>query len=139
MDGHKGGYMAEAGGAKVYVFCYMFGYIIALTDPNLTVLAYMTSINDTDLPDLTDRPDVVAAEMLIDGSLDTLAMNGSRLVPNTVDGTICPIVTERPYFIYRGSAAHDAVQARAQPGAHAQRRGRVGERVQDPCARRNPR
>lgn len=106
LNGYKGRYMAKADGIKVYVLCYMFGYVITLTDPDLTIISCMTTISNADLPELTDKPDIVVAEMLMDGSLvyiDTLAMGGSRIMPNTIDKTVCPIITEKPSFILRRS------------------------------------
>jgi len=104
MDGLKGRFMAKADGIKVLVFCYGFGFVITLTDPDLTTISTMTTINSSPLNELTNRPDVVVAEMLIDGSLvyiDTLAMDGHRLVDGEIDRTVCPVRTEKPQFIYR--------------------------------------
>ncbi len=106
LDGYRGRYMAKADGVKVYVFCYEFGYVMTLTDPDLTVVSCMTSIADLDLPELTNKPDVVVGEMLIDGSvvyIDTLAMNGSRISSGDEYGMVCPVLTQKPPFIYRRS------------------------------------
>lgn len=75
LDGYKGRYMAKADGMKVYLFCYEFVYVITLTDPDLTVISCMTGITDLDLPEMTNKPDIIVAETLIEGSLvyiDTL-------------------------------------------------------------------
>lgn len=106
MDGYRGRYMAKADGMKVYVFCYSFGYVVTLTDPDMTIISCMVTVDDTDMIPVTSRPDVAVAEMLMDGSLvyiDTLAMNGIGSIPMEVDRSSCPLVTERPMFIYRRS------------------------------------
>ncbi|KAK7937813.1 uncharacterized protein PG986_014681 [Apiospora aurea] len=104
MDGYKGVRMAKADGVKVYVLCYDFGYVVTTTDPVLTVQSCMVTISDDFMPQLTKRPDVVVAEMLIDGSLvyiGTLAVDGRTLSSDELYLGRCPITRANPGFIYR--------------------------------------
>lgn len=76
---YKGTTMIKADGMKVYVFSYANGYVVTFADRDLTVLSCMVSIRDRPLYEATNRPDILVAEMMVDGSLvyiDTLAVNG---------------------------------------------------------------
>ncbi|KAK0930067.1 hypothetical protein LTR29_016816 [Friedmanniomyces endolithicus] len=89
---------------KVYVFCFEFGYAVTIWDPMLTLLTCMVTITLKDLPEMTTTPDIVLAEMMVDGTMiyiDTLAMDGVGRLPKSMDKSICPIKTEKPHFIYR--------------------------------------
>lgn len=72
----------KADGMKVYVFSYRTGYIITFTDRALTIIDYHIEPS-TEVPeDITKTPDIMVAEMMLDGSLiyiDTLALNGEAL------------------------------------------------------------
>ena len=37
--------MDKADGVKVYIFCYEFGYMMCITDPESTVVSLMASTN----------------------------------------------------------------------------------------------
>jgi hypothetical protein len=85
MSVYKGVFMYKADGMKVYVFCYSFGYVVTMTDNNLTVLTYRFTNSMQPLYEMTSTPDIMVAEMMMDGSLvyiDTLAMNGA-VVPSS--------------------------------------------------------
>lgn len=106
LYGYKGRLMAKADGVKVYVFCYEFGYVMALTDPDMTVISCMVAIEDTCLPAMTDKPDVVVGDMLVDGSVvyfTTLAANGTVNTAAYANSDVCSITTKRPTLIYRTS------------------------------------
>ncbi|EMC97272.1 hypothetical protein BAUCODRAFT_68752 [Baudoinia panamericana UAMH 10762] len=106
VSGYSGVFLAKADGEKVYVFCYEFGYVITITDPKLDVVTCMATVTHKDLPEMTHTPDVVLAEMMMDGSLiyvDTLSMNSDGKLPKSMNMSVCPIRTERPPFIYRKS------------------------------------
>ncbi|OAP53868.1 hypothetical protein AYL99_11890 [Fonsecaea erecta] len=95
MNVYKGQSMAKADGVKVYILCYIFGYMVCSTDPEITVLSSMVTIDRAVMFELTKRPDVVVAEMIMDGSIvyiDTLGMNGSAKLSMDV---------RRLYMIYR--------------------------------------
>ncbi|KAM3497497.1 hypothetical protein MY10362_009158 [Beauveria mimosiformis] len=79
LDAHRGTIMQKADGMKVYVFCYASGYVITQTDDNLTVISYVVAIIDGPIYECTDMPDVLVAEMMVDGTLiyiDTLCKDG---------------------------------------------------------------
>lgn len=85
MSMYKGTFMHKADGMKVYVFCYSFGYVVTMTDNNLTVLTYRFTNSMQPLYEMTSTPDIMVAEMMMDGSLvyiDTLARNG-LVVPSS--------------------------------------------------------
>ena len=80
LSAYKGTNMLKADGMKVYVFCYVNGYIITLTDSELTILEYAISLRSKPLFEITDTPDILVAEMMKDGTLvyiDTLALDGN--------------------------------------------------------------
>lgn len=80
MNIYKGTFMLKADGMKVYVFCYSFGYVVTMTDMSLTVLTYRFACVNQPLHEMTRMPDIMVAEMMMDGSLiyiDTLARDGS--------------------------------------------------------------
>lgn len=65
---------------RVHVFCYQSGYVIACTDRDLKILQYHIEPIETVPEDMTNTPDMLVAEMMMDGSLvyiDTLVMNGA--------------------------------------------------------------
>lgn len=67
---------------RVHVFCYQSGYVIACTDRDLKILQYHIEPIETVPEDMTNTPDMLVAEMMMDGSLvyiDTLVMNGEPL------------------------------------------------------------
>ncbi|OAP53944.1 hypothetical protein AYL99_11824 [Fonsecaea erecta] len=104
MNGYKGQYMAKADGVKVYVLCYTFGYVVCMTDPEMTVLSCMVTIDGMNMSELTNRPDVVVAEMIVDGSMvyiDTLGIDGSAKASMDTRRNKCPVTTKTPYMIYR--------------------------------------
>lgn len=82
MSMYKGTFMYKADGMKVYVFCYSFGYVITMTDSALTVLSYRFTNAMQPIYEMTKTPDIMIAEMMMDGSLiylDTLARNANVL------------------------------------------------------------
>jgi hypothetical protein len=104
LAGYKGSYMAKADGMKVYVFCYKFGYVVCVTDPDLTVVSCMATITYKDLPEVSKRPDVLIAEMMMNGDLvyiDVLAMNGVGKLPETMNKHRVTPTTEWPNMIHR--------------------------------------
>ncbi|KIW76871.1 hypothetical protein Z517_09315 [Fonsecaea pedrosoi CBS 271.37] len=110
--------MAKADGMKVYILCYTSGYVVCTTDPEMTALSCMVTINSTGMPELTNRPDVVVAELIADGSMvyiDTLGMNGNAKLSVDLKRYKWPIATRRPYMIYRKGVGQgaDHVGARA--------------------------
>jgi hypothetical protein len=97
LDSYAGPFMPTADGMKVYVFCYNFGYVVTVTDPALAVLSCRG------LPEIT-TPDVVVAEMMVDGSMvriATLAVNAITKLSREIRSTISRIASERPPMIYR--------------------------------------
>ncbi len=106
VKGYSGIFLAKADGMKVYVFCYQFGYVVTITDPHLSIVTCMVTVTHSDLPEMTTTPDVVLAEMMMDGTLvyiDTLAMNSDGKLPKSMNQSVCPVAGERPPFIYRKS------------------------------------
>lgn len=104
LVGYRGRFRAKSDGIKVYVFCYNFGHVVCITDPDLTTTACMVTVTHRDLPEMTRKPDVVCAEMHMDGSLvyiSTLAINGNGRLPESMDIYKTPLRTERPNFILR--------------------------------------
>lgn len=80
MSMYKGTFMYKADGMKVYVFCYTFGYVVTMTDSALTVLTYRFTEAMQPIYEMTRTPDIMVAEMMMDGSLvyiDTLARDGN--------------------------------------------------------------
>jgi hypothetical protein len=78
LNGYKGSFMAKADGVKVYIFCYEFGYVMCVTDPESTAVWSMFSITHKALPETFKKPDVLLSEITIDRSLvyiDVLAVN----------------------------------------------------------------
>lgn len=72
----------KADGMKVYVFSYQTGYVITFTDRALTVIEYHIEPRSELPEDITKTPDIMVAEMMVDGSLiyiDTLALNNEPL------------------------------------------------------------
>lgn len=106
LNWYRDRHMAKTDGVKVHVFCYEFGYVVSLIDPNLTVISCMVAVNTTYLPMMTDRPDDIVAEMLVDGSLvyiNKLSLCGMVGLPNTIDRRTCSVFVEKPHLIYRKS------------------------------------
>ena len=118
--GHKGVHMVKVDGVKTYVFCYEFGYVVCITDPDLTVVSCMVVTNHRTLPDMMAKPDVILAEMLMNGDLvfiNVLAVDG-RMVTSGLERMSKPnITTERPIFIYRKQrdAPLTKTQAKLEP------------------------
>jgi hypothetical protein len=82
---HKGIFMTKVDGMKVYIFCYSSCYIVTLSDRNLTVVSCTFPRVNQPIIEITGKPDVMVAEMMMDGRMvyiDTLARDGSVL-PNT--------------------------------------------------------
>ncbi|KAH7001767.1 hypothetical protein B0J12DRAFT_558181, partial [Macrophomina phaseolina] len=82
---YKGTHMLKADGVKVYVFCYEFGYVVTSTDWNLSVISCTVTIGPTVMVEMTDKPDIMVAEMMMDGSLvyiDTLCTDGVVAAPS---------------------------------------------------------
>ena len=76
---YKGTVMLKADGVKCYVFCYPNGFVITLTDADLTVISCGVAGACKHLVAITNKPDVVVGEMMVDGSvvyIDTLSTNG---------------------------------------------------------------
>ncbi|KAL9122248.1 MAG: hypothetical protein Q9187_001200 [Circinaria calcarea] len=106
LTGYKGSYMAKADGVKVYVFCYEFGYVVCVTDPDFTVVSCMVTITHRVLPEMSKRPDVLLAEMMMNGDMvyiDILAMNGIGKLPETMNKHRVMSTTEWPNMIFRES------------------------------------
>lgn len=104
VSGYTGLFMAKADGVKVYVFCYEFGYVVCITDPDLTVVSCVVTVTHRELPELTKTPEVVVAEMLMDGTLvyiDALGISTDRKLPVDMHRCVSQITIERPYLIYR--------------------------------------
>lgn len=82
---YRGTHMLKADGVKVYVFCYEFGYVITSTDWNLTVISCTVAIGPTFMFEMTSTPDIMVAEMMMDGGLvyiDTLCTDGLVASPS---------------------------------------------------------
>lgn len=106
VKGYSGIFQPKADGMKLYAFCYEFGDMVTATNPQLSVITCMVTVSHRDLPGTTDTPDVVLAEMMMDGTLvyiENLAMNSDRKLPKGMNKCICPMRTEKPPFIYRQS------------------------------------
>lgn len=102
--GYEGNFLAEADGVKVYVFCYEFGYVVTITDLMLALVTYIVIGIYKDLRKITTSPNVLVAEMMMNGSMiyiDTLNVNSSGELPESVYSTKCSITTEKPELIYR--------------------------------------
>ncbi|KAJ2896527.1 hypothetical protein MKZ38_005452 [Zalerion maritima] len=69
LNEHAGTFMAKADGIKTYIFGYTFGYIVTVTDPALPAVSCVVSCNCSDLPEITSTPDVIIAEMMMNGNL----------------------------------------------------------------------
>ena len=104
MDGLNGPFATKVDGMKVYVFVYAFGYMVTLADANLTVISCVVPLGPMDIRPINNTPDIVLAEMLVNGELvhiDTLAVDGvTKLGPmgrrktNAIPG-------EKPHMIFR--------------------------------------
>lgn len=64
LTGYKGQIIAKDDSIKVYMFCYKFGYVVSISDPNLTLISSMVIPNYSDLPEISRTPDVIVAEMM---------------------------------------------------------------------------
>lgn len=80
LEAHRGTVTHKVNGMKVYVFSYKNGYVITFADRDLTIYSYSIEIDGSMLYGITNRPDVMVAELMTDGLLvyiDTLALNGN--------------------------------------------------------------
>jgi hypothetical protein len=106
LDNHRGVIMHKVDGVKVYVFSYASGYIITHTNQDLTVIMYNVALIEGPIYECTNTPDVMVAEMMVDGTLvyiDTLALDGEAL-PKPRDYIHEPITPNvRPPMIVRKS------------------------------------
>lgn len=106
LNPYKGTVMLKADGMKVYVFCYPNGYVVTFTDPRLTVINYTVSHSYRLLTEITNKPDILVAEMMADGSLvyiDTLSMDGS-VVPELRQYKNKPTTRhQKPHMVVRRS------------------------------------
>jgi hypothetical protein len=87
LNGYKSSFITKADGVKVYIFCYEFGYIIYVTDPESTVISPRVSTTHKDLSKILKKPDVLLAEM-INGFLiyiDVLAVNEDEKLSKIID------------------------------------------------------
>jgi len=101
---HKGTIMIKADGMKVYVFCYPNGYVVTFSDPNLTVISYVIAHSYKYLVEISNKPDILVAEMMGDGSLiyiDTLALSGSAVSDLRMYKNKPTTVFEKPHMIVR--------------------------------------
>lgn len=76
---YKGTIMIKADGMKVYVFCYVNGYVVTFANASLTVINYTVGMKNRLMYQITNRPDVLVAELMANGDLvyiDTLALSG---------------------------------------------------------------
>jgi hypothetical protein len=79
LSSHMGTFMLKANGMKIYIFCYSFGYVVTLTDTDLTVVSCTFVEAEIPLFDITKTPGVMVGEMLMNGTIvyiDTLCRNG---------------------------------------------------------------
>ena len=104
MSAYRGSFMIKADGMKVYVFCYPNGYVVTFANRTLNVISYVISSSYTPLVAITRKPDVMIAEMMVDGSLvyiDTLSKN-EIVVPKSRSYASRPVtVNERPIMLMR--------------------------------------
>jgi hypothetical protein len=88
LNGYKSSFIAKADGVNIYIFCYEFGYMIYITDPESTVISPRVSTTYKDLSKIQKkRPDVLLAEMM-NGFLvyiDVLAVNGDEKLSRIID------------------------------------------------------
>ena len=106
LNTHTGTIMHKADGMKMYVFCYASGYVIAQTDDNLSVISYVIANLEGPIYECTNKPDVLVAEMMVDGNLvyiDTLSMDG-EVVPKPRKYVNTPMTrNSKPPMIMRRS------------------------------------
>ena len=82
-DGIPGTFMTKADGLKVYVFIYDFGYVVCLTDSTLTVISSTIVVGPEMMIEMTDKPNIMVAEMMMNRSLvyiDYLAADGNVII-----------------------------------------------------------
>ena len=80
---YRGSIMVKADGMKCYVFCYPNGYVVTFANRELTVVNYTIEPAYMPLISITNKPDVLVAELMANGELvyiDTLSVNG-EVVP----------------------------------------------------------
>lgn len=79
LSPYRGTKMLKADGMKMYVFCYTNGYVVTFANARLTVYEFKIALRSSLLCEITDTPDILVAELMVDGSLvylDTLVSNG---------------------------------------------------------------
>lgn len=115
MDGYKGTFMPKADGVKKFVFCYPFGYVVALNDPGTTVFSCVVTDEPRQIDELTKTPDVVVVEEMMNGDLihiATLAVDGTTKLKRGTRRHVSIISNPRPNTIFRKS--WDRVPTRAE-------------------------
>jgi len=104
MTSYRGSFMIKADGMKVYVFCYPNGYVVTFANRMMDVISYSISNTYAPLVAITKRPDVIVAELMVDGSLvylDTLSENES-VVPKSRSYASRPTtLNEKPIMTMR--------------------------------------
>jgi 6-phosphogluconolactonase (cycloisomerase 2 family) len=55
LNGYKSSFIAKADGAKVYIFCYEFGYVMCVTDLESTVISPRVSTTHKDLSEIQKK------------------------------------------------------------------------------------
>lgn len=73
ISAYSGKFMLKADGVKVYVFCYSFGYVVTDTHPSLRVVTFEFVDTGTPLYEMTSEPDILVAEMMVDGTVIFIA------------------------------------------------------------------
>ena len=88
----------------MYVFCYGFGYIVTITDPALSVVSCVCTFNELSVDEITDMPDVILGEMLMNGSIvfiSTLYLSEKPAMSMNAHVNRPVITGQRPIMIYR--------------------------------------
>jgi hypothetical protein len=69
LTGYNGSSMGKADGVKAYIFCYEFGYVVSITNQDMSLVSCMVVPTYADLSEITRTRDVMVAEMVENGDL----------------------------------------------------------------------
>ena len=104
LDGYSGTFMPKVDGQKAYILCYEFGYVVTVTDPSLTTIMCVTRTEGSEVGVMADMPDIIVAEMLVDGSLvhlDTLVISGRTVLTKSGRRSLSSVAGMRPHLLVR--------------------------------------